>query len=65
MIFLKKKTRKYDTFFKLSEKMIFPKTVAPAHDLSFVIWKYGIFFPENMTFFPWAEGERRPISGNT
>ena len=23
------------------------------------------FFPENMIFFPWAEGERRSFSGNT
>ena len=24
-----------------------------------------VFFPENMMFFPWAEGERRPFPGNT
>ena len=24
-----------------------------------------VFFPENMIFFPWAEGERWPFPGNT
>ena len=24
-----------------------------------------VFFPKNMIFFPWAEGERRPFPGNT
>ena len=48
-------TQKYDIFFKLSEKMVFSKRTAPGHDLSRVIWKDGIFFPENMIFFPWAE----------
>ena len=38
-----KNTRKYDIFFKLSEKMVFPKRAAPAHDLSCIIWKDGIF----------------------
>ena len=28
------------------------------YDLSCIIWKDGIFFPENMIFFPWAERER-------
>ena len=60
-----KNTRKYDIFFKLSEKMVFPKRAVPAHDLSCIIWKDGIFFPENIIFFPWAESERRPFSGNT
>ena len=41
-----KNTRKYDIFFKLSEKMIFPKRVAPAHDLYCIIWKDGTFFPK-------------------
>ena len=38
-----KNTGKYDIFFKLSEKMVFPKRVAPAHDLCCIIWKDGIF----------------------
>ena len=42
--------------------MVFPKGAAPAHDLSCIIWKDGIFFPENMIFLPWAESER---PGNT
>ena len=46
-----KNTRKYDIFFKLSEKMVFSKRVAPGHDLSCIIWKDGIFFPENIIFF--------------
>ena len=46
-----KNTRKYDIFFKLSEKMVFPKRAGPAHDPSCIIWKDGIFFPENMMFF--------------
>ena len=60
-----KNALKYDIFFKLSEKMVFPKRAAPAHDLSCIIWKDGIFFPKNMIFFPWAESERWPFSGNT
>ena len=31
--------------------MVFPKRAAPAHDLSCIIWKDGIFFPEKF-FFP-------------
>ena len=46
-----KNARKYDIFFKLSEKMVFSKRVAPGHDLSCIIWKDGIFFPENIIFF--------------
>ena len=46
IIFLKKKTRKYDIFFKLPEKMLFPKRAAPPHDLSCIIWKDCIFFPK-------------------
>ena len=53
-----KNTRKYDIFFKLSEKMVFSKRVAPGHDLSCIIWKDGIFFPENIIFFLWAGSER-------
>ena len=38
-----KNTRKYDIFFRLNEKMVFPKRAAPAHDLSCIIWKDRIF----------------------
>ena len=41
-----KNTRKYDIFFKLSEKMAFQKGAAPAHDLSCIIWKDGNVFPK-------------------
>ena len=41
-----KNTRKYDIFFKRSKKMFFPRRVTPAHDLSCIIWKDGIFFPK-------------------
>ena len=27
--------------------------------------KMVFFFPENMTFLPWAESETRPFPGNT
>ena len=40
-----KNTRKYDIFFKLSEKMVFSKRAALGHDLSCIISKDGIFFP--------------------
>ena len=63
MIFLKK-TRKYNMFFKRSEKMVFSKRGALGHDLSCIIWKDGIFFPENI-FFPWAESERWSFSRST
>ena len=39
-----KNTLKYDIFFKLSEKMVFPKRAAPAHDFSCITWKDGFFF---------------------
>ena len=47
MIFLKKKkkkknTRKYDIFFKRSEKIVFSKS-ASGNCLSCIIWKDGIF----------------------
>ena len=32
--------------------MVFPKGAAPAHDLSCIIWKDGIFFPKTSSFFP-------------
>ena len=41
-----KNTRKYDIFFKLSEKMIFPKRAALALDLYCLIWKDGTFSPK-------------------
>ena len=53
-----KSTRKYDIFFKRSEKIIFSKRTAPGHDPSWTIWTGGIFFPKNMVFFPWTENER-------
>ena len=59
--------RKYDIFYKLSENMVFPKGATPAHDFSCIIWKDGIFFPENMIFFPWVEsdtGHSQEIHGN-
>ena len=46
-----KNTWKYDTFFKLSEKIVFSKRVAPGHDLSGIIWKDGIFFPKTRYLF--------------
>ena len=60
MIFLKKKkknTRKH-IYFKCSKKMVFSKRIATGYDLSCTIWKGGIFFLENMVFFPWMENER-------
>ena len=46
-----KNARKYDIFFKLSEKMVFPKGTTPAHDFSCIIWKDGIFFPRKHDIF--------------
>ena len=46
-----KNIRKYDIFFKLSEKMIFSKRTTLGHDLSCIIWKDGIFFPRTWYFF--------------
>ena len=62
-----KNTWKYDIFFKLSEKMVFPKRAAPAHDLSCIIWKDGIFFPKTWYFFPGQKvrgGLSQEIHGN-
>ena len=53
-----KNTRKYDIFFKCSEKMVFPKRITLGYDLSCTIWKGGIFFPVNVIFFPWTVNER-------
>ena len=63
----KKKTRKYDIFFKLPEKMLFPKRAAPPHDLSCIIWKDCIFFPKKWHLFPWQKvrgGLFQEIHGN-
>ena len=54
----RKSTRKYDIFFRSSEKMVFSKRAAPGDDLSCIIWKDGIFFPKNTVFFPWAGSQR-------
>ena len=47
-----KSTWKYDIFFTYSEKMVCSE-LALEYDLSCIIWKDGIFFPENI----WAENE--------
>ena len=60
-----KNTRKYDIFFRSSEKKVFSKRSAPGHDLSCIIWKDGIFFPENIISFLWAGSEQWPFSRNT
>ena len=49
--FLKKNSRKYDIFFKRSEKMVFSKRVVLGHDLSCIFWKDGIFFPKTSYSF--------------
>ena len=46
-----KNTRKYDIFFRSCEKKVFLKRAAPGHDLSCIILKDGIFFPEIRYFF--------------
>ena len=63
MIFLKKYTEIYflQAFWKygLSKR-------CRAGTWSFLYYlERWYFFPENMIFFPWAESERRPFSGNT
>ena len=63
MIFLKKYTE-ICTFFRPSEKMVFPEGAAPAHDLSSIIWKDGVFSRKH-DLFPLAECERWSFSGNT
>ena len=64
MIFFKKNTRKYDIFFRSSEKKVFSKRAAPGHDLSFIMWKDGFFFPKTI-FFLWAGSQRWRLSRNT
>ena len=63
-----KNTRKYDIFFKLSEKMVFPKKAAPADDLSCIIRKDDIFYPKTWYFFHVQKvrgGLSQEIHGNT
>ena len=63
---IKKNTRKYDIFFKSSEKIVFSKRIAPGHDLSCTTWKGGIFFPKTWYFFPGRKTrEGWPFSRNT
>ena len=31
--------------------------IALKYDLSYIIWKDGFFFPENVIFFPWTGNE--------
>ena len=50
-----KNTRKYDIFFRSSEKKVFSKRAAPGHDLSFIMWKDG-FFSQKQYFFLGQEG---------
>ena len=52
-----KNTWKYDIFFKCLKKMICPKKIALEYDPSCIIWKDGIFLPENISF-PWTENKR-------
>ena len=50
--------KKYtEIFFQCSEKIVFSKRTALRHDLSCMIWKDSIFFPESMIFFLWTENE--------
>ena len=60
--FSQKNRWKYDIFFKLSEKMVFSKRVAPEHPC--IIWKDGTFLPKKY-FFPRAGSERWLFSRNT
>ena len=68
MIFLKKNIRKYDIFFRCSEKMVFSKRTAPGHDLSCTIWKSGILFRKHGIFSLYGKRERdefpQEIQGN-
>ena len=60
-----KNTWKHHFLFKRPEKMVFPKKIALEYALSCIIWKDGMFFPENMIFFLRTENERRSFSRNT
>ena len=47
--------------------MVFPKSAVPAHDLSCIIWKDGIFLPKTRSFFPgqkMKDGRSQEIHGN-
>ena len=47
--------------------MVFPKGATPAHDLSCIIWKDGIFFPKISPFCPGQkakDGLPQEIHGN-
>ena len=46
-----KNTRKYDIFFKLSQKMVFSKRATPGHDHSSIIWRDGISFAKTWYSF--------------
>ena len=55
---------------KIHGNMIFPlnapkrrssKKIILEYDRSYIIWKDGIFFPENMILFLWTENERWPF----
>ena len=59
-----KNTRKYDIFFKSSEKMVFWKRAAPEHDFPCIICKDGIFSRKHDIFFMGGKWER-PFSRNT
>ena len=64
MIFLKKNMEIW-YFLQTLWKDGLPKKVRAGTCLSCIIWKDGIFFPENMIFFHRAESERRPFPGDT
>ena len=59
-----KNIRKYDIFFRPSEKMAFPEGAAMAHDLSCIIWKAGIFSRKH-DIFSLGRKWKRSFSGNT
>ena len=70
-IFLKKKNkkkRKYNIFFKYSEKKVFSKRTVPGHDLFCIIWKDGILFRKTWYFFlgrKMRDDLSQEIHGNT
>ena len=64
MIFLKKNYMEIWYFLQMFWKNCLSKKIAMEYDLSFVIWKDGIFLSENI-FFLWTENERWSFSRNT
>ena len=58
----KKNTRKYDIYFKCSEKMVFSKKITPGHDLSWTIWKICIFSRKHGIFCLDEKRERGDLS---